>query len=75
MKRATANQIIDSLYWDDIISFDLDGIHEIGWRYYVHLNKLLAPLERDGAIRFTGIEVVGERGRLEKVWEYVQEEK
>lgn len=39
------------------------------WRYYVHLNKLFAPMERDEAIEFTGKTKLGEFGRMEKIWQ------
>jgi hypothetical protein len=44
---------------------------EIGWRYYVHLNKHFAPMERDGLIEQTGEEVMGEFGKMEKLWRSV----
>jgi hypothetical protein len=68
LKNATANQVIDSLYYDDLTKFGPDGMIEIGWRYYVHLNKFFAVLEREGYITFTGEQVTGELGKKEKVW-------
>ena len=37
------------------------------WLFYTHLNKLLAPMERDGLIIQTG-EKKGPTNRIEKVW-------
>lgn len=69
-KEATANELIDSLYWEDLYELGIQDRAALGWRYYVHLNKLFALLERDGEILFTGKEKLGESGRMEKVWRY-----
>jgi hypothetical protein len=44
---------------------------EIGWRYYVHLNKHFAPMEADLLIEQTGEEVMGQFGKMEKLWRVV----
>lgn len=71
LRKATINQVIDSLYQDDINEFNKSEMIEIGWRYYVHLNKHFAPMERDGLIEQTGEEVMGEFGKMEKLWRSV----
>lgn len=63
--------MIDSLYQDDINEFNKAEMIEIGWRYYVHLNKHFALMERDGLIEQTGEEVMGELGKIEKLWRVV----
>lgn len=68
-KPMTANEVIDSLYNDDIRNNGIEFlVTNRGWRYYVHLNKLFAPLERDYVIMFTGEYRLGETGKMEKVW-------
>lgn len=63
--------MIDSLYDDDINAFNKEEMIEIGWRYYVHLNKHFAPMEAHGIIEQTGEEVMGEFGKMEKLWRVV----
>jgi hypothetical protein len=69
MKKASANQIIDALYKDDLENLNSEEKLERSWRYYVHLNKQLAPLEKKNKIKFTGEMTVGDLGRPEKLWE------
>ena len=62
-RRRSINDVINEIYEDDI----KDQTVRPGWRFYVHLNKLFAPMEREGLIK-----VVGEkqgRYRMEKLWE------
>jgi len=61
-KPRTANEAIEILYQYDCKWQDFKG-----WRYYVHLNKLLSPLERAGKIKQVGLKV-GPTKRLEKLW-------
>ena len=63
MKRpTTANGIIERI-------FLLDRKNKIkrSWRFYVHLNKLFAPMSRAGLIELDGYRL-GETGKMEKVW-------
>lgn len=65
----TANEVISLLYLDDLNNHGKDFLVENrGWRYYVHLNKLFAPMEKDYLIYFTGEYRLGESGKMEKVW-------
>ncbi|MDC1173900.1 hypothetical protein OAT67_00780 [Bacteriovoracaceae bacterium] len=59
----TANETIDLIYRNDVSS----GIHRRDWKYYLHLNKLFAPLEKKGFIQQVGSKI-GPSGRSEKVW-------
>lgn len=68
-KPMTANEIIDQLYNEDIRNNGIEYlVTNRGWRYYVHLNKLFAPLERAYVIIFTGQYKKGEKGKMEKIW-------
>lgn len=58
----TANEAIQSIFEDDLEKGTWTVLQR-GWKFYVHLNKLLAPLEREGRI-----EQIGVRGNGEKVW-------
>jgi hypothetical protein len=52
-KPSTANEIISRIYSDDCernIAFRRGR----GWRFYVHLNKLFAPMSRDKIIKLEG---------------------
>jgi hypothetical protein len=69
MKRATANEVISELFKEDLITLGARGmIKQRGWRYYVHLNKLFAQMERAMIIEFTGKLKIGETGKEEKIW-------
>jgi hypothetical protein len=65
MKEATCNEIINKIH-DDFV--DSGKIKDAGWRFFVHLNKFPAPMEKSGLIEFTGKMKLGELGRMEKVW-------
>lgn len=59
----TANETIDLIYRSDVSS----GLHRRDWKYYLHLNKLFAPLEKKGFIQQVGSKI-GPSGRSEKIW-------
>ena len=61
-KLISANDVINKIYFNDAKK----GIIRPGWRFYVHLNKQFAPMERAGYIQQVG-EKQGEF-RKEKVW-------
>lgn len=63
-KPQTANEIISTLFKRDVRS---NSALSKGWRYYVHMNKLFAPLEREGLIKQCGTKI-GETNREEKIW-------
>jgi hypothetical protein len=65
----SANEIITMLYNEDIRRHGADFlIEKRGWRYFNHLNKLFAPMEKAGFIEFTGLYTKGESGKREKLW-------
>lgn len=53
----TANETIEMIYRRN---------SRLGWKFYLHLNKLFSPLEKEGKIKNTGKNSDGE-----KVWEVV----
>lgn len=61
-KSLSINDIINSIYRDDIIN----GVNRNSWRFYVHLNKLFAKMERMDLIKHIGYKD-GEY-KTEKVW-------
>lgn len=61
-KPRTANEVISEIFYNDLRKGSEYIIKERGWKFYVHLNKLFSPLEKEGYI-----EHVGERGG-EKLW-------
>lgn len=65
---STANEIINSIYEDTIKVNSKKQLIEIGWRFFVHLNKFFSPMEKDGLIKFTGKYKKGELGKMEKIW-------
>lgn len=60
----TTNEAITRLYQHHMRTNQLHS----DWKYYLQLNKLVAPLERAGHLRIVGWKR-GETGHLEKVWE------
>ena len=64
-KPMSANQIINKIYTADI----RNGLNRKDWKFYVHLNKLFAPLNRKGLIEHKGF-IAGEN-QQEKVWSKV----
>lgn len=71
MKKATANQVIDRIFNNDVYEMKVGRLSpdDRDWSYYLKLNKLFAPLEKDGLIRFTGKTILGKNKRKEKVWQ------
>ena len=63
-KSMTANEVIDSLFRNDVKS---GRIEKRSWKYYVHLNKLFSPMEKSGEIEEVGIKL-GPTNRSEKIW-------
>lgn len=69
MGQATANEVINRIYEDDVRTMGADALlNTRGWKFYNHLNKLFAPMEKNGIITFTGKTKIGESGLKEKVW-------
>lgn len=60
----TANEVISSIFFED----QLKHRKREGWKFYVHLNKDFAPLEKKGLIRQIGTKI-NEKGREEKLWQ------
>lgn len=60
-KPSTANEIIDHIYQTDIDC----GLVEKDWKFYLQLNKLFAPMEKNGLIVQTSLTT---SNRPEKVW-------
>lgn len=58
----TANEVIDRIF-----DKDWSDRNFMGWKYYVHLNKLFAPLAKRGLIEQVG-DKVGPTNKLEKLW-------
>lgn len=50
----TANQAIERIFASDMKKGPTFVISSRGWKFYVHLNKLFAPLEREGRIKQIG---------------------
>lgn len=63
-KPMTANECIQKIFENDIKN---DRAKDRSWKFYVHLNKLFAPLNRDGIIEKTGTKI-GPTNREEKIW-------
>lgn len=61
----TANEVIEVLFKSDVIT---GMIKKRTWKYYVHLNKLFAPMEKDGLIMEVGTKL-GPTNRVEKIWQ------
>jgi hypothetical protein len=66
-KPCSINDVIDSIYYDDVMS----GRNRNSWRFYVHLNKLPAQMERLNLITWTGKYKMGTY-REEKVWKRLE---
>jgi hypothetical protein len=60
--ECTINEAIENIW----IGLDSQQRLAKGWRYFVHLNKLAAPMERMGLIEFTGKYRIG--SKKEKIW-------
>jgi len=59
----TANEIIEDIYKRDVRS----GLFRTDWKFYNHINKRFAPLEKRGFIFTTGYKI-GPTGKNEKIW-------
>lgn len=55
----TVNKVIDSIYKSDMKK----GVDRDSWKFYVHLNKLPAQMEKEGLIQWTGV-----KENNEKLW-------
>lgn len=62
-KELTANEVIERVFKKDVRNGEAISR---GWRFYVHMNKLFAPMKREGLINQVGEKSVN--GRSEKVW-------
>ena len=63
--KATVNEVIDYIWLKD--KYEL-CVTARGWRFYVHLNKFPAPMQKKGLIKFTGKYKKGKTGLREKIW-------
>ena len=60
----TINEIIEKIYRNDMKNYT----ERNSWRFYVHLNKFPAKMERAGTIKFTKKYRKNELGIKEKLW-------
>lgn len=65
---ATVNEIINDLFSEAMDIYGKNVLKILGWRYFVHLNKFPAVMERKGLLQWTGETKLGETGLKEKVW-------
>jgi hypothetical protein len=72
LKKATANQVITQIWNDDIKILTHDELIDVGYKYYLFMNKLFSPMEKDGYLSCCG-EEMGESGKFEKIWEIKNE--
>ena len=68
-KKMTANECIDAIFKKDLTTGLVNTVDR-GWQFYVHLNKLLAPMEKEGRILQSGTKM-GPSRRQEKIWELI----
>lgn len=66
-KKLTANECIDIIFKLDLTEGLVNTVDR-GWQFYLHLNKLFSPMEKEGVIRQSGTKR-GPSKRLEKIWE------
>lgn len=66
-KPRTANEAIERI-WNTDMKAGVERPRK--WLFYTHLNKLPAPMEREGLIVLHGHKV-GPSGKLEKIWRAV----
>lgn len=66
-KPQTTNEIIKKIFKKDLKAGEDFVVNTRGWKFYVHLNKCFAPMERKKLIKQTDIKI-GETGKPEKVW-------
>ena len=67
-KGATINEIINDLFSEAMDIYGKHVLSVLGWRYFVHLNKFPAVMEKDGFLQWTGEYKIGETGHKEKIW-------
>jgi hypothetical protein len=60
--KKTANEVIQNIWELDMDKGTKFVVENRGWKFYVHLNKLFARLERDGLISHVGMK------KGEKLW-------
>lgn len=56
----TINQVINAIYERDLEK-GKDFALARGWKFYTHLNKLFAPMERDNLVKHIGYDKQGEK--------------
>ena len=67
--KMTANECIDAIFKDDLTSGLVNTVDR-GWKYYLHLNKLFAPMSKSGIISQVDTKM-GPTRKVEKVWSLV----
>lgn len=68
-RKMTANECLDAIFKKDLTEGLVNTVDR-GWQFYLHLNKLFAPMEKEGRISQVGTKM-GPSKRQEKVWELV----
>ena len=63
LQPCTINQVINELHTDDLYRRGERQLIALGWRYYVHLNKLFSPMAKEKIIKHVSYNEDGE-----KVW-------
>jgi hypothetical protein len=63
--KATVNEVIEYIWRVDKRK---NITYSRGWRFYVHLNKFPAVMEKRKLIEHTGFKFCAHSGREEKVW-------
>jgi hypothetical protein len=51
----TANEAISRIFANDLKKGANYVLERRGWKFYVHLNKFFAPLEREGKIKLVSV--------------------
>jgi len=65
-KKLTINESIDIIFKEDLTAGLVNTVDR-GWQFYLHLNKLFAPMEKEGIIKQVGTKM-GPSKKQEKVW-------
>lgn len=65
-EKLTANECIDIIFKEDLTSGLVNTVDR-GWKFYLHLNKMISPMEKAGLLVQVGTKV-GPSQRKEKVW-------
>ena len=63
----TMNEVIDNIYHRDVAQ----GTNRPGWRFYVHLNKLISGMSKAGLVEHTGYRYMGNTKIKEKTWKVI----